>query len=167
MYNYVIIAYIYIRYLYFWSKEVLSPSPLTAKLLGYLGVLPFAALATLHVYGAPKVENAALEGFLAYGAVILSFLGGIRWGVASLDDRFRGLAPVISAVPSLWAFVFLVWPDPETSVWGLMAGFILLGAADRWFTAPGGADWMIALRSQLSVAVIACHVILVSSLTLR
>ncbi len=145
----------------------MSTVPLAAKLLGYSGVLPFAALATLHVFGARRVETMALQGFLAYGAVIFSFLGGIRWGVASLGDRFRGLAPVISVAPSLWAFACLVWPDPGTAVWGMMSGFIVLGAADRWFPAPGGAGWMIALRAQLSVAVIACHVILISSLTLR
>lgn len=140
--------------------------PRAAKLLGYSGVLPFAVMAMIHILGDLQADRAVVEGFLAYGAVILSFLGGIRWGVATLHDRFRGFAPIISVIPSLWAFACLLWPGPEVAVWGLMTGFIVLGVADRWFRAPGGAEWMVSLRTRLSIAVIACHVILITSLAL-
>ena len=138
--------------------------PRYAKLLGYSGVLPFAVLAVLHFYGKQQIADAALRSFIAYGAIILSFLGGIRWGVASQSDRFGGAAPVISVLPSLWAFGCLLWPDPEIALWGLMAGFMLMAIADRWFPPPGGANWMIVLRTRLSSAVIACHGIIISSL---
>lgn len=140
--------------------------PFSAKLLGYSGVLPFALLAVLHFYGERQTEVAALRGFSAYGAVILSFLGGIRWGVASSGGRFGGLAPVLSVVPSLWAFACLLWPDPVFAVWGLTVGFAVVAIADRWNPPPGGANWMIVLRTRLSSAVIACHGIMISSLTL-
>jgi len=141
-------------------------TPLVAKILGYCGILPFAILAVLHLYGGQQLKITALQGFLAYGAVILSFLGGIRWGVASLDDRFKGVAPFISVVPSLWAFVCLLWPEPIQAVWGLLAGFALVGIADRWFPAPGSTGWMVTLRTRLTSGVIACHGILLASLTL-
>jgi hypothetical protein len=141
--------------------------PFSAKLLGYFGVLPFAVLAVVHYYGAVEVEAWAVQGFLAYGAVILSFLGGIRWGVASVDDRFRGAAPFIAVLPSLWAFACLLWPDPGHAVWALLAGFLMMGVADRWFPAPGSADWMVVLRVRLSSAVIACHGILIASMTVQ
>jgi hypothetical protein len=140
--------------------------PLSAKILGYSGVLPFALLAVLHFYGEQKIETATLRGFVAYSVVILSFLGGIRWGVASRSDHFGGLAPAISVVPSLWAFACLLWPDSDNAAWGLMAGFFGLAIADRWFPPPGGAEWMIILRTRLSAAVIACHGIMIASLTL-
>jgi hypothetical protein len=139
--------------------------PFAAKLLGYSGVLPFAVLAMVHLYGEQQTEAAALKGFLAYAAVILSFLGGIRWGVATQGERFHGAAPFLSVVPSLWAFGCLLWPDPELAVWGFLAGFAILGTADRWFPAPGGAAWMTVLRSRLTSAVIACHGILIASMT--
>ena len=141
--------------------------PLIAKVLGYSGVLPFAVLAVLHFYSGPDTGAWALKGFLAYGAIILSFLGGIRWGVASVDDRFRGAAPVIAILPSLWAFACLLWPNPEQAVWGLLAGFATMGVVDRWFPAPGSADWMVVLRVRLTSAVIACHGIIIASLMLR
>ena len=141
--------------------------PFAAKILGYSGLLPFAVLAVAHFYGSPPVRDWALQGFLAYGAIILSFLGGIRWGVASVDDRFQGAAPIIAVLPSLWAFACLLWPEPGQAVWALMAGFVLMGIADRWFPAPGSADWMVVLRVRLSSAVIACHGILIASLVVR
>ena len=141
-----------------------KPIPMTAKILGYSGLLPFAVLAVVHFYGSPQVRDWALQGFLAYGAIILSFLGGIRWGVASMADRFLGATPIIAVLPSLWAFACLLWPEPGQAVWALMAGFAMMGIADRWFPAPGSADWMVVLRVRLSSAVIACHGILIASL---
>ena len=141
--------------------------PSSAKLLGYSGVLPFAALALVHLFGGPQVEAQALRGFVAYGAIILSFLGGIRWGVATRRDRFQGAAPHLSVLPSLWAFLCLLWPDPELGCWGLLVGFAAMGLADRWLPAPGGADWMIVLRSRLTSAVVACHGLLLASLLME
>lgn len=141
--------------------------PRVAKILGYSGVLPFAVLALAHYYGSPQVRVWALQGFLAYGAIILSFLGGIRWGVASLDDRFRGMAPFIAVLPSLWAFSCLLWPESGQAVWAMLAGFAMMAIADRWFPAPGSSDWMVVLRVRLSSAVIACHGILIASMTVQ
>jgi hypothetical protein len=44
--------------------------PLSAKLLGYSGVLPFAVLAVLHFQQEQQIELVALKGFIAYGAII-------------------------------------------------------------------------------------------------
>ena len=127
--------------------------PHIAKLLGYSGALPFAVLAISHAFGGQQFEALALRSFIFYGAVILSFLGGIRWGVASMGVRFGALA-------------CLLWPDPEFAVWGLMAGFLVLAIADRWFPPPGGAAWMIVLRARLSSVVLACHGVMISSIAL-
>ena len=49
--------------------------------LGGAGVLPFAALAGLAFVQVPASFDVTLA-FLAYSALILSFLGGVRWGRA-------------------------------------------------------------------------------------
>ena len=53
----------------------------------------------------------SLLSFLVYGAVILSFLGGVRWGVeiASRPHTPRGLVLVLSVMGSLagWALVLI------------------------------------------------------------
>lgn len=138
--------------------------PQSARALGYAGVLPFVALTLLHFFGNAELEQSSLRGFLAYGAIILSFLGGIRWGVATRFDRLQSSALLISILPSLWAFACLLWPDPVLGAWGLLLGFAVMGLADWLSPAPGSASWMIVLRTRLSVAVVACHVIFLGSL---
>jgi len=140
--------------------------PAAAKLLGYAGVLPFGAFALVHVFGSGSIEAHAERAFLLYGGLILSFLGGIRWGVAAGRERFRGAAPFLSVLPSLWAFFFLLWPDPRAALWGLLAGFAVMGVVDRWWPAPGISAWMVVLRSRLTSAVIACFGVLIASVYL-
>ena len=114
-----------------------------ANVLGYAGVLPFATLALVHVFASDPVADHALRGFLAYSAIILSFLGGVRWGVATRFDRFQSGALTISVLPSLWAFACLWWPDPLLAAWGLALGFAAMGLADWLVPAPGSVSWMI------------------------
>ena len=138
--------------------------PAKALILGYSGVIPFAATAALVALDNAAMRQVALDGFLIYSGVILSFLGGIRWGAASSasSDPARGL--VVSVLPSLWAAFFLWWPSDDISAWGLMAGFILMGLAD-WFC-PGlnVPSWMRHLRTRLTLAVVACHLVVVTAM---
>ena len=57
-----------------------APIPGPVAWLGYGGLLPFGALALLLLDGA----RSALwwPALLAYGAVILSFVGALHWGFA-------------------------------------------------------------------------------------
>lgn len=135
--------------------------PAAAAWLGYSGIVPFAALAVMHVIDMSPFGLAPLSGFLIYSAVILSFLGGIRWGaVASGEGQsMPGLA--LSVMPSLWA-LFVVWLAPAGLAVGLMGvGFALMGMADWRWPARGLAPWMRRLRLHLSLAVIACHLVVI------
>lgn len=138
--------------------------PRKASVLGYSGVIPFAAAALLVALGNADMRQLALDGFLIYGAVILSFLGGIRWGAAASagNNAARGL--VVSVLPSLWAAFFLWWPSEQVSAWGLMAGFILMGLADWFYPGLKVAAWMMPLRLRLTLAVVACHLLVVAVL---
>ena len=131
--------------------------PRNAALLGYAGVIPFAALAALSALGFEFAGRDALSGFVTYGAVILSFLGGIRWGAAAASGNGRPVGLGFSVLPSLWAFFFLWWGEPSTAAWGMFAGFLLLGLADGFSVAPGLPAWMRRLRLRLTAAVAVCH----------
>ena len=61
--------------------------PSAARWLGFGGLLPFAATASLALYPALSLNDIATRALLAYGAVILSFLGGVRWGIAIVDKQ--------------------------------------------------------------------------------
>ena len=138
--------------------------PRIAALLGYAGVIPFAVLSVLYVLSFDPAGRDALSGFVTYGAVILSFLGGIRWGTAAASGNGRPVGLGISVLPSLWAFFFLWWCDPSTAAWGMFAGFVLLGLADGLFVGPGLPAWMRRLRLRLTAAVTVCHVPVLAAL---
>jgi len=102
--------------------------PSAAKWLGASGAIPFIALS----FAALSFEGALWEracfAIAAYGAVILSFLGGIHWGLAVAEgeqvagggERFVRLGG--SVVPSLigWGALFL---STSTGLFVLAAAF--------------------------------------------
>ena len=135
--------------------------PGSARLLGYSGVIPFAICAALFAWGNPEWQPLVLEAFLVYGAVILSFIGGIRWGAAISGGRVRRGQLVMSVLPSLWAATFLLLPNEQNALIGLMTGFLLLGMADWARPALGMPAWMRPLRARLTLAVMTCHLALV------
>lgn len=134
-----------------------SAIPRDASLLGYAGVLPFAVLAFSQVFRLDFPGQDPLTAFVVYGGIILSFLGGIRWGSAVASGGSRPIGLWLSILPSLWAVVLLWWTDPATAAWGMFAGFVLLGLADALLTIPGFPSWMRRLRLRLTVAVAVCH----------
>lgn len=131
--------------------------------LGYSGVLPFAALAFAVLFVEGPWRDVALRAFLAYGAVILSFLGGIRWGAAARSAPERGAEYVLAVLPSLWAWGFLLIDSTALAAWGLLAGFLLMGFVDWLKPAPGTAPWLAPLRVRLTAAVALCHGLVIAS----
>ncbi|MEM6679182.1 MAG: DUF3429 domain-containing protein, partial [Pseudomonadota bacterium] len=61
----------------------LSDVPPPARWLGLAGLLPFAGLTLLAIATPDAINEEARTLLAAYGAAILSFMGGCRWGFAS------------------------------------------------------------------------------------
>ncbi|PIP98299.1 MAG: DUF3429 domain-containing protein [Rhodobacterales bacterium CG18_big_fil_WC_8_21_14_2_50_71_9] len=134
-------------------RPMLRTVPPAARWLGLSGLIPFMALAALSLM-APGPWDAVARGALAfYGAVILSFMGGCRWGLAAAGmgegPALRPLA--LSVAPSLWAWIALMAPAPVDL--GMLAlGLLALCAADVALTRAGGAPaWWPALRWPLTL----------------
>ena len=128
-----------------------------AQWLGYLGALPFIACAALALLAEDPVRALALQGLLAYGAVILSFVGALHWtrGLqAGAAATGTGLL-VISVLPALLGWIALLLPWPEGGVL-LAVGFALMYLFDRraWSAQP----WFQRLRLHLSATAILCLV---------
>lgn len=136
--------------------------PQKAALLGYSGVAPFATAAMFIALGSAGMRQLALDGFLIYAAIILSFLGGIRWGAASTAGTNPGRGLTFSILPSLWAALFLWWAPVNVAAWGLMTGFILMGIADWFYPGLKVPTWMRGLRMRLTLAVVACHLLVLT-----
>lgn len=62
------------------------PVPGLAYILGLAGLLPFIACGMLSVKADPVAAARGLVALDAYGAVILSFLGAVHWGLALAEQ---------------------------------------------------------------------------------
>ena len=133
--------------------------PGLARLLGYAGVLPFLLTAVLIWFaGDAGVAAAAHRMLMAYGAVILSFLGGVRWGLCigplTGPDRNRELG--LSVLPPLVAWVAFL-PGPILALGILVTGFIVQCLWDVMSAEQGRLPrWYATLRLQLTAVAVVC-----------
>jgi hypothetical protein len=126
------------------------------------GFIPFAALA-FWLYGiAPDHpwRHGTIVLLTAYGAVILSFLGGIRWGIALTSRGGNGQRDfILGVVPPLAGWVAILVPVPLAFVL-LAVAFAAQGAWDSLtLTAPAAPDWFRRLRIQMTILVVAALVV--------
>ncbi len=129
--------------------------PPAARRLGFLGLLPFfgPALALLLLDLDADAHAFLVRFALGYGAVILSFLGGVRWGQALGAPAARAhVLFLISILPALGAWVAVMLP-PRIAFEVLCMAFILQGIWDivdaRRGILPG---WYGRLRLELTIA---------------
>jgi hypothetical protein len=111
--------------------------PRIPLLLGIGGLIPFVGLSLALAFGVtpPLFTDAdsVRVALVGYGVVILSFLGGVRWGVAlKEDENGDGKANrdfIVSVVPALVAWFAWFQPSPA-DLWWLVAAHVLLGLLD-------------------------------------
>ena len=128
----------------------------TARLLGHLGLLPFVLGALLVWVVNAEAHPYATLALAGYAAVIVSFLGGIHWGLG-----FRLSAPPASlfiwgVVPSLVAWLAVMMPaSAGLVVQGVM--LLVCYAVDRRVYPQQGLAHWLTLRFRLStVAALSC-----------
>lgn len=137
------------------SSPTVPLSPVALR-LGYAGLLPFVLGALLVWLVDAEAHPYVVLALSAYAGVIVSFLGGIHWGVA-----FRDGAPslfVWGVVPSLVAWLATVMPaDAGLVVHGAML-WTCYAVDRRLYPRHGLAHWLV-LRFRLSaVAGLACFI---------
>lgn len=134
--------------------------PRSALLLGWLGVVPFATLAMATLVLGPAEASRAVAGLLLYAAIILSFMGGVQWGLSIVRqaeppaELARRLT--IAVLPALAAFAMASLPT-RAALLGLAAVFGALLVYDLTTVRSGIAPpWYGRLRIQLTIAVALC-----------
>lgn len=129
----------------------------TVWLLSLAGWVPFGVLAALLWLLLPEhtYYPMALAALKTYSAIILSFLGGIRWGVALKysDEIEARKAFICSVLPSLLGWLSLGLPVPYAFA-VLAMGFAGQGAWDA-FSGDQGAFglWFVKIRVVLTLLV--------------
>lgn len=125
-------------------------APPAALVLGAGGLIPFLGLSALVILGQSLFGVSPRPLLAAYGAVIASFLGGLRWGAAAASPAGRGADYAVAIVPSLVAWAALFAPAP----WDLRAlGALVLawGLVDQDLPRRGLVPaWLGRLRLALS-----------------
>lgn len=133
--------------------------PKSVAWLGYGGLLPFILLAPASLLD-PAHGSLWSDALYAYGAVILSFVGALHWGVAmslpAMSERQRSAAFLWSVVPAL-----LAWPAALVSprlaapllVFGFVAHYWMDRRLVRQLALPG---WYLPLRLRLSSVASLC-----------
>lgn len=132
--------------------------PPLARLLGLAGLLPQLLALLVVASGNPNWTFSALALAFAYAALILSFLGGLWWGLAA---RAGADAPswlwVAAVAPSLIALATAIpwaigaaWPGPSLVILGatLIGALVVDVRLVRLGLAP---RWWLKLRTPLSV----------------
>jgi hypothetical protein len=130
-------------------------------LAGGLGVVSFLVCAALILIGPPELVGTASDALATYGAIILSFLGGIQWGFATghayaareNDALLRRLS--VSVLPSLVAWTALLAPrEPRLVI--LAGAFLLVLLVDIRAAGSNRAPaWYPSLRWPLTLLVVA------------
>lgn len=134
-------------------------TPPPARLLGLAGLLPLIALVGWLASGVlPERHGLGLALGLGYGLLILSFVGGMWWGLAAAGGRdVPGWVWTAAVVPSLvcWAVMALVGLQMIEVQQGLAlvgGGLLLALLVDRALVARGLApDWWLGLRFTLGL----------------
>lgn len=131
--------------------------PRPALILGWAGAIPFALLTTFDALDISLWSLDPAWGLRAYGVCILSFLGGVQWGLL-LPRHGGGHSPfaryLFSVLPSLVGFLCLLVPS-QLGLIGLLIGFIGLLAYDVSTVRQGLAPrWYTSLRVQLTGAIV-------------
>ena len=96
------------------AKSDASNVPSAAAWLGGFGIIPFVVLSIAEAFASDAQKARLSFALLVYGAIILSFLGGVHWGLAIAvpqNDNTLWRRITLSILPSLVAWLALVTPS--------------------------------------------------------
>lgn len=138
-----------------------TPVPASAAWLTAAGAIPFVAGAATAWLAGPLPSELAVRALIAYGAVILSFIGGIHWGfVTSASGPLKRRWGLLTAatLPALLAWVALLLA-PERGIAAVAAGLTAVLLLDRWAWARNLAPgWWMRLRIPITAVAVGCLV---------
>jgi len=123
------------------------------------GAIPFIACSAALWLAPPAYRAFATIVLTSYAAVILSFLGGIQWGLAvNLIDTAPKSARtmfLLSVVPSLLAWAMLLLPASSSRIIVAMCLFAFVWVVDALLNLQKLIPaWYFKLRSIITVIVI-------------
>lgn len=103
------------------AKTAIAPAPKRVWIIALLALVPFPLAAFAYAYGPRVSSQDGLWVLLTWSCVVLSFLGGVRWGLESARPEPRSLTLAASVVSPVASWALMLARDE------LAAGFVLSG----------------------------------------
>ena len=97
--------------------------PAALWVIALLAVSPFPVAAILYGFGPAELMRPALTSLLGWSAVVLAFLGGVRWGLETREPHPRPGRQLFSALCAVAAWVVLLARGRAPDTW-ILGGFI-------------------------------------------
>lgn len=132
----------------------------SAKLLGYLGLIPFISLPLLVTMDAINYFQGYLY-FVQYSAIILSFFGGIHWLDAIQNNR-KNHQLYVAMLPSIIAWLALIFLKGDMLLSVLSMSYIGILMYDKFVLALTKSILIdyIKLRVILTTVVVISHLVM-------
>ena len=102
--------------------------PLALWVIALACLSPFPITALIYSYGPAGRMEPALSALLQWSAVVLSFLGGVRWGLETREASPRPMRQVFSAMCAVAGWVILMSRGRAPDTWvigGFIAAFLI------------------------------------------
>ena len=138
-------------------KQNTSRPAVWAIMLGILLPLVLIAFILASIGKSNALFLPLLDGFKTASAIILSFLGGIRWGSELRGKVVRPLILLATIIPVCvgWASLFLSGP---LAIGLLLIAVCAMGAWDSfyWYEKPG-INWFASVRTVMTLIAAFTH----------
>jgi hypothetical protein len=127
-----------------------DPTPRSVLTYGLLGLIPFLAPVVIAL-ARPDLTPQARQVQALYGGLILSFLGGVRWGFAVKAPSPDPTTITLSMLPTLCALAILtlLGHAPRLELLALAAALLAHWAWD--LSASEAPAWFARMRTILTI----------------
>ena len=129
--------------------------------LSLAGAIPFASLALAMFYLGKEngLFSVLFDAFKIWSAIILSFIAGIRWGLAISQEPLAKKLLIVSVLPAIVAWLAQFLNDPQ-AVLVLLVAYCAHGAWDSFAAnAKQLPQWFGKLRIRMTFLVAAIHIL--------
>ncbi|MFN3523593.1 MAG: DUF3429 domain-containing protein [Phenylobacterium sp.] len=103
-------------------------APLPLWIIALLALAPFPAAAVAYAFGPAAQAPMALAVLLTWSAVVLAFLGGVRWGLETGRAAPRWTRLAVSVISPVAAWILFLGREAIPAQWeltGFLAAFLL------------------------------------------
>ncbi|MFC3076579.1 DUF3429 domain-containing protein [Phenylobacterium terrae] len=117
--------------------EAETSAPLPLWIIAIAALSPFPISAAVYAYGPGHFADEALTVILTWSAIVMSFVGGVRWGLETSRETPRTARLASSIVGPVFAWVLILargrWPETWL-LCGFLSAFLIQWLFDH--TAP-------------------------------